>query len=435
LTGNYKFSHLSARSFIEALKKDIYELTNLDYFTFLLVNELVGSLKNDYHQPDAEHNSILPAPGGCEKLAFNIGVNLQEFFENYCFGACDMGCPVKPAEPVSSTFKILSVETPDGGEKYCQNKLQCLQSDILNYILIDSLVDFFKYEANKVLAEKDPQIVGLAGFLLNRIVIFILNEGQSLLRNYRSASVRIFEDLIQLEADLSPSGYVLDSGDSLNGPGHEVSAFESFNNEFVKEYLANNTWSLEISIVRYLERFCQLKKGLDSPAEISPDVLDEYILAALIYDISAFADPDTTLLQKITMKWIEKVRYEYSVPVLFDKSDFLSLAFSKYRLMVEKMKSYYSAFPIFTFLMDENEKSAARIRSLFRVEKYQAGFIRLTDVRTNGSYTIRLVPDFPSAIIEPELFLDCCLYEESGRWELGRIEAFFPASAAVYLKR
>jgi len=433
LTRNYQFSHLSARLFIGALKKEIYELTNLDYFTYLLVNELAGNLKKEYLRPAGGLAPFLSEPALCEKLAFTISVNLEEFFENYCFGACEMGCPVKPDEAVTSTFKILAIQS-GGSEKYCQNKLQCLQSDILNYILIDSLVDFFKYEANKIYSEKDTVIVELAGFLLNRVISFILHEGQNLLVNFRLASDKIFEEMIHLEGNLSLSENLTGDDEDFTGLELKVSHLESFNRGFEKEYLTQYPWVFELKVIHYLESFCLEKPGLDSPQKITWATLDEFLTSRLIYRMGAFIDPDTVLMKKIVRNWVKKIQYEFSANLLYDKTDCLNQAFSKYQVMLDKMKSYYAGISIFSILAGDNIKAVRNIRSVFQMTGRPGEQICLRDIRSDKEYKIRIESGIISALLEPGMYLDCCLYQESEHWCLVSIDALFPESAGVYLK-
>ena len=48
MSEKYKKTYISAKEFVSSWEKEIYELTNLDYFIYLLINELGSRLEHDF---------------------------------------------------------------------------------------------------------------------------------------------------------------------------------------------------------------------------------------------------------------------------------------------------------------------------------------------------------------------------------------------------
>ena len=77
-----------------------------------------------------------------------------------------------------------------------QTKEQCLSSDILNYVILDSLLDFYNYELGIILTENDNDLLDLAEFNLNVIIQFIRLKGQRYLKTPQENASAYFYDLI-----------------------------------------------------------------------------------------------------------------------------------------------------------------------------------------------------------------------------------------------
>ena len=93
--------YISVHEFIHSWEKEIYELNNLDYFTFKLINELGYNIENNYFNQQKKTPYLTIDPDDIGTLAFNLSDSLESFFENNCFGDCSLACPIKLNEPVS----------------------------------------------------------------------------------------------------------------------------------------------------------------------------------------------------------------------------------------------------------------------------------------------------------------------------------------------
>ena len=95
MSTRFEKTYISVNEFVSSLEKEIYELTNLDYFTFLLINYLGYQIENEYFNKDNNTPYLLIDPEEIATLAFNIGDSFESFLENNCFGDCSLSCPTK----------------------------------------------------------------------------------------------------------------------------------------------------------------------------------------------------------------------------------------------------------------------------------------------------------------------------------------------------
>ncbi len=153
MSEQFKKTYISAREFIISWEKEVYELNNLDYFIFLLINDLASGIERSYFSNYNQNDMLFLPSEETGMLAFNIGDSLQIFIENNCFSVCPLRCPVRFNEKVGideqkARRKLLS--KLDVCPKACYSKEQCLYSDILNHVLLDCLLDFYNCEMNVV---------------------------------------------------------------------------------------------------------------------------------------------------------------------------------------------------------------------------------------------------------------------------------------------
>ena len=127
--------YISAKEFVNSWEKEVYELTNLDYFIYLLINNIGGLLENDFFADYDQKDHFYLNSEEISALSFNIGDSLQLFLEKNCFGSCNLGCPNKLKQPFSEKddeirIKFVSTEF-DGLAASCVSREDCLYHDVI----------------------------------------------------------------------------------------------------------------------------------------------------------------------------------------------------------------------------------------------------------------------------------------------------------------
>ena len=98
---------ISIHEFISSWEKEIYELTNLDYFAYHLINFLGNQIETVYFNKKEQTGYLQLDSEDIGTLAFNIGDSFASFLEHNCFGDCSLACPTNLNEKINP-------EEPDG---------------------------------------------------------------------------------------------------------------------------------------------------------------------------------------------------------------------------------------------------------------------------------------------------------------------------------
>ena len=130
-------------------------------------------------------------------LSFNIGDGLQFFFEKMCFGeGCALGCPNKMDKPFlksenETRIQIINSEF-DGLFEACVSRQDCLSHDVLNYVASDTIQDYYNYDKNIILDEKDREFLKLADIIKHFVVNFTNTNGSTILKKPTASASEYF---------------------------------------------------------------------------------------------------------------------------------------------------------------------------------------------------------------------------------------------------
>ena len=89
MSEKYQRTFISVREFIESWDKEIYELTNLDFFVFLTINHLGNQIEKRFFINERSNSPLSLSFDNIGTLCFNLGDSLEFFFQDNCFGNCN----------------------------------------------------------------------------------------------------------------------------------------------------------------------------------------------------------------------------------------------------------------------------------------------------------------------------------------------------------
>ena len=206
MQNKYNKGYITAREFVNSWEKEVYELTYLDYFIYLLINDLGLLLEQGFFPKIDQQELFYLSNDEISALAFNIGDGLQLFLDKNCFGGCSLGCPNKLSKPFSKEEDIIRINFVttefDGITASCTNREDCLYYDVMTYVVIDALLDFYNYEMGVVLHEKDRKLNKLASFVMDHIIVFTQNNGPKLLKKPNDLAADLFSKDLQGDDDI-----------------------------------------------------------------------------------------------------------------------------------------------------------------------------------------------------------------------------------------
>ncbi|MFZ0391389.1 MAG: hypothetical protein WAN36_13100, partial [Calditrichia bacterium] len=228
MSERFQKNFISAREFIESWDKELYELNNLDYFIYLMINHLGNQLEKRFFTPEKQTSQLFLDFDNIGTVCFNIGDTFQYFLEENCFGSCPLNCPTDLKNTVAPENQRLSEEIKrkisilrsfaDGS----LNKEQCLRIDLLNNVILDTLLSFYNDDFHVNIEEDNLELLDLAEFFEEVMIAFIKLEGQTLLKKPLEFAMNHFEDLLDRESETPPEdGWQQDENEWLETSENE----------------------------------------------------------------------------------------------------------------------------------------------------------------------------------------------------------------------
>ncbi len=436
----FQKTYISAREFVSSWEKEVYELNNLDYFIFLLINDLGSVIEKEFFSEPAHVTRLYLGSEDIGTLAFNIGDSLQMFLEKNCFGACSLGCPGKMDEELSidekterkSFISELNLKPGD-----CSLKEQCLHSDILNYVVLDSLVDYYNYELNLILDEADSELIEFAEFLMTIILGFIRNKGQHLLSKPDDNAGDMFSDLLQSDEniweDLLSDYDEEDEEEEIEPWKIGVPNIPSIIGDFREGYEDQYGAVIELKLLEKFETYLTDYLEIKRVEEMNIDDLEEFFLIFMEHEVVVDDRIDIKNVRMLFSRFIHFLEYNDHVNMSGLFKRFMDDNFSDIERVLKITRGYQRDYPFMDFLLsDENQ-------DLNQVE----GFYEITEI-FNGDYVakdLHLKSIFkninPAGLAKYDIrvgdVLHLYMIRTDQGWRLTYLEMAYAKRAALYI--
>ncbi len=437
----FEKTYISVNEFIESWEKEVYELNNLDYFIFLLINKLGYQIEHTFINTKNKSPYLFIDPDEIGTLAFNIGDSLQSFLENNCLSGCSLSCPTKIDDQLSAderdyvekNLPLVHIINDD-----IWSRRQFLLTDILNYVVLDSLFDFYNYDIGINLDETDLGLLQFADFIMDILFRFIRSNGHPVLSRPSESAINLFNKLLN------------ESEKSWN---------ESDDYEMSEEFEETDVWKLgNYDIQKIIEEFLSgLEKEKNDPenARRILEYLSNYIISfAGDSNINEFNKLDIEefitfwLVRELTLDTfveVEKVLELYSnffIWLEFSKEIYLSkifnhLAETHSKEIIQVIKSarkYLQNSSIINEILEANSSEGVLHDGYFEIVDFtKNGFLRLRDIHTKKLYYNVRIENRLMENIKKENILEAMIKPTGYGWRILNIEYIFPKISGPYL--
>ena len=81
LAERFEKTYISVHEFIHSWEKEIYELNNLDYFTYLLINNIGYKIEHEFFGKQNKYPYLEIVNDEISTLSFNIGDSFESYLE------------------------------------------------------------------------------------------------------------------------------------------------------------------------------------------------------------------------------------------------------------------------------------------------------------------------------------------------------------------
>lgn len=439
MSEQFKKIYISAREFIISWEKEVYELNNLDYFIFLLINDLASGIERSYFSNYNQNDMLFLPSEETGMLAFNIGDSLQVFIENNCFSVCPLRCPVRFNEKVGvdeqkARRKLLS--KLDVCLKACYSKEQCLYSDILNHVLLDCLLDFYNCEMNVVLGENDKRLFNLAEFIMGIIINFIKNKGQRLLNAPQENASTRFDNLIK--SDESPWEEFLpeledDEDDETEEWKIKNSSIELIIDEFKDNYKLNFNAASEFRVIDKFKEYLVNLIEIKSVEDLVIEDLEEFFLVVLIHDLIMDDKQKLPDIADIFSQFLTYLEFNCDVSLKDSFDRFINTNIEQIARTLKMARDYYKKHPLLDFLLSSKNDEKKLVEGFFEIAGKEDDCFIVEDIHLNLQFKPVDLSQLPVNSLKAGDILHVQLLMDDLVWRIANLEMIYPLKAKFYL--
>jgi len=434
-------TYISVQEFISSWEKEMYELNHLDYFIFKLINHLGYQIEHNYFNSIKPSNYLLVDPEEIGTLSFNLGDSLESFLENNCFGDCAMSCPTRLDEPVdpeeirARNDQLQLIQLENGADF---NKRNFFVNDILNYVVIDTLFDFYHYEMGLNLDDTDLSLIQFADFISSILEKFMDAQAQTLLSNPKDSSTELFNKLMY---DANPTwGEDFEAALEDEDDESEIWKYGDLHiHQVIEEYLSElkDNENEMVLVHKLLERFqvyAEQYAGLKRIDEIEEEDMEEFFLFWLIREITFEKDISPYTIKRVFhkfFKWLELAR-EVDLKNRYDR--LMTAHFASMQNVLFCSRSYFDRNSVIDGVIESNTCGDQVISGLFEIEKIlKNGLIQVRDILLNKKYLNVQINFNDTAKLINRAILSATMKPTAYGWRCVNIDYIFPQAARPFL--
>jgi hypothetical protein len=438
LSERFEKTYISVHEFVNSWEKEVYELNNLDYFTYLLINHLGNQIENDYFSQNNKHSHLKIDPEDIATLAFNIGDSFESFLENNCFGDCSLSCPTHltekfdPSEvdPKNTHLHILQIINGDE-----LDKKHFFLTDILNYVVLDTLFDFYNYEVGLNLDDADVGLMQFADYITNILERFIENPGQKYLKNPRDCASQLFEQLIR-EKEKDWEDIDLSEDESEDEELWKLGNLAI--SEVVSEYLTTlnieEENELTEKVLGFFLTYTDEYAGIKTIDDIETEDFEEFFLFWLVRELTLERQIGIGKVRHIFNRFFKWIELSRDIDLFTQYNRIMRKHYQNIHNAIMLSRGFFEKNSIIEGLLAVNTSETQVVDGLFEVEKVaENGFLHLRDIHYKNRYhNVQINFPYTRHLLHKSIF-DASLKPTAYGWRLINLEYIFPPAARPYL--
>jgi len=440
LAEQFKHTYFSAREFVSSWEKEIYELNNLDYFIYLLINELAQDLEKSFFAKLNEDNLLFLQSEEIGTLTFNLGDSLQLFLEDNCFGVCPLNCPLKINERIGAkekNMRRLEIPEKEPVSLTYSTKEEFFYFDIFNYAVLDSIVDFYNYDMGLILSETDERFHALSEFIMDVIIKVIKNNDAKFLRAPKENAAFRFEEMIKND-DSSWEEHILSDDEDAEDEESEIwkistSGVKYLIEKFGENYTANFESSPALKHIEnfkeYLTDFLEISKIED----LTSEDLGEFFCVILLNDLSYDDPAELKNIEALFVRFFSFLEFNHDIHLkpLFNK--FTNLHFDDFIRAFHLTRQYREENSYIDFLISGSKKEEMLAEGFYEVLETKNGIFKLEDIHLKSQFKPVYLPNISMHKVKAGDILHAQLEIEGLGWRLVHLEIAYPPLAKLYL--
>ncbi len=437
----FKKTYISVHEFVDSWEKEVYELTNLDYFIFLLINNLAGEIETTYLSKLSDTNLLQLHTEETGTLSFNMGDSLQMFFEEYCFDSCGLNCPLRLQDSLSeeeqNERQMVFADAPLP-KTVCRTKAKCLYSEISTFVVKDTLLDFYHFEKGFILDENDPNFVKFSDFIVKNILATIQKQGRDLLQNPGENASLQFDNLIKTDDSGWDGSFNLEAGeDSEMSDGDEwklassgsADAIENFKNTYPEAFNESSLLLLLNRFSEFLTEFLEMKRI----ENLAVEEVEEFFTVIVIHELLVVEQNLIGTAAEMFRQLMRFLDYNYDLHLSLSFEAFLKKAFPEIERTFQISRTYGNEHPLVHFLLSKDASEPAILDGFFEVIEISGHLASVKDIHLKSRFDFVELVGLDIVQIKPGDILHMQISARGTSYRLNRLEMVYPAHAKLYL--
>jgi len=438
LADKYKKPHISAREFVDSWEKEIYELSNMDYFIFLLINTLASEIESQFFSRLNPASQLYLQSNDIGTLSFSIGDSLQLFFEENCFSACGLKCPANFDENVPEEQRLsrLNIQTASPAKPQpCRSREECLYFDILNYVVFDSLLDFYSSEMSVSIGEENTEFIELAEAIMKILLAIIRNEGSRLLQEPGGLCGYLFDKLLKKDYDpWEERGLFMDE-EIDESEGEEWKDDSTGPQKVFSEYLQlkNSLNETDIILLKKFQDYIVEFLDICSIVELSIEDIKEFFTVAVVNESVLENNYSIGPAAAVFSDFYAYLDYNFKTEFKNQFEEFSRSMLPEIERAFNTAGLYKKKNPLIEHLLSADKSDPSLIDGFFEVCSIPEGISELEDIHLKLRFPEVKLAGIDIDSLKTGDVLHAQLIKKEDGWQLIHLEMIYPKSAKDFL--
>jgi hypothetical protein len=324
------------------------------------------------------------------------------------------------------------------------DKEQCFRIDLMNHVILDTLLQFYSEELNIEFEENDWTLLELAEFIENAIIEFIRFEGSDLLNRPFDNALEYFEDLLQRESEAKYEDewqedvheWRTASRDNEWQSGQqtvEEVVIHFLNDEHYNSKLFQDSPSQDIE---YLSKYLNETAKIKTISEFNESYLAEFLSVWLAREFVMADTQQISHIFRATARFITFLYHHYQINL---KREFLRLydqLKTDLARTVQATNTFISEYRVLDALLDANINDDHHKIGYFEVISVKDKLDRILELKNiYENQEILQVKLNSSAIFKLQKgdILHANIIKRSFDWEVLEIQYIYPSLALQFI--
>jgi hypothetical protein len=450
LPDRFQKQFISAREFVASWDKEIYELTNLDYFIFLMVNHLGNQLEKRFFIRHHKESPLFLDFDCIGTLCFNLGDSFEYFLEDDFLGSDNSDYMLNP--DTSDDFfekeeeiihrRIKKLNSFLSKEYFCEDDFRV---ELMHTAILDTLIQFYYEELGIEIGDEDEEIIELAEFIVDEMIHFIRYEGQSLLQRPADPAMDHFEGLLETDEEYPPDEEWEEDAEAVN---KEESNWVSDNPHFedisqtIQKFINNRdsnppeTIASATADIRLFQKFLTEHICINNIYEICDEHFLEFLSVWLIKEFVHEEEPQFSQIYHTMARFITWLANNYNLDYRQSYRKYYDSVKTEVPRLVRALNKYLDEYDLFEIFLTRGQTDSNQVSGFFEISKVRNRFNKTLDLINlhldDEIENVRLNSSILSKLKQGDL-LQATLIQKGNYWEVLEIHYIYPLAAKSFV--